>query len=272
MHISIQPTVLLAIADHKRRVLEEKASLGRKNRRVIGILVGTVAEGTIEVSNSYSIPFEEHRGQSNSFYIDTLFQKQMFDLYHKVYSYEAVVGWYSTSEQFLPSDPKIHKTLGFTDKHILLCTDCEECLSEFEKYKSPVTAYAFDSVNSELKPRFVESCIEFTEVEQIAINKRDDNAFDIRDFVESLGVLDAELKKISKYLNTVGDDAVNSQATSQILSLVQDAINLLSSGGKEMSLIILMEARNIAMGYTIGKLMSSIVAIQQLVANKQKNA
>ena len=50
---NVHPLVLLSIVDHFNRV-----NLKRRNKRVVGALLGNVVDDVVEVVNSYAIPFE----------------------------------------------------------------------------------------------------------------------------------------------------------------------------------------------------------------------
>ena len=51
--VIMHPLVLLSVADHYHRVARGT------RKRVVGILLGTVYRGKIDVTNSFAVPFEE---------------------------------------------------------------------------------------------------------------------------------------------------------------------------------------------------------------------
>ncbi|ELA42447.1 uncharacterized protein VICG_00546 [Vittaforma corneae ATCC 50505] len=88
--VTIAPLVLLSVVDHYRRV---PAS------RVVGVLLGSANGSVINITNSFAIPFEE---KENSFFFDSSYLQNMFELFYKVNCAEKIVGWYH-------SGPKMHK-------------------------------------------------------------------------------------------------------------------------------------------------------------------
>lgn len=52
--VVIHPLVLLSAADHYHRVAKNT------RKRVVGILLGQISKGQVDVTNSYAVPFEEN--------------------------------------------------------------------------------------------------------------------------------------------------------------------------------------------------------------------
>jgi JAB1/Mov34/MPN/PAD-1 ubiquitin protease len=52
--VVIHPLVLLSAADHYHRVARNT------RKRVVGVLLGQVSKGKVDVTNSYAVPFEEN--------------------------------------------------------------------------------------------------------------------------------------------------------------------------------------------------------------------
>ena len=51
--VTMHPLVLLSAADHYHRVARGT------RKRVVGILLGSVSKGRVDVTNSFAVPFEE---------------------------------------------------------------------------------------------------------------------------------------------------------------------------------------------------------------------
>lgn len=50
--VVVHPLVLLSVVDHYTRVAKDT------RKRVVGILLGKVSRGRVDVTNSYAVPFE----------------------------------------------------------------------------------------------------------------------------------------------------------------------------------------------------------------------
>lgn len=87
--VTIAPLVLLSVVDHYKRL---------STPRVVGVLLGTSDRRSVNVTNSFAVPFEE---SGREFFLDTSYLQNMFDLYYKVNCKEKIVGWYH-------SGPKLH--------------------------------------------------------------------------------------------------------------------------------------------------------------------
>ena len=84
----VHPIVLLSVVDHYNRVAKDT------KKRVVGMLLGTVSKGVVDITNCYAVPFEEDDKDLNIWYIDHSFHEQMFGMYKKVNASEKLVGWY----------------------------------------------------------------------------------------------------------------------------------------------------------------------------------
>lgn len=51
--VVVHPLVLLSVVDHYNRVAKNT------NKRVVGIILGEISKGRVDVTNSYAVPFEE---------------------------------------------------------------------------------------------------------------------------------------------------------------------------------------------------------------------
>lgn len=97
---SIAPLVLLSVVDHYRRY---------NATRVVGVLLGNESSGIISITNSFAVPFEEYE---NSFFIDTSYLLNMFELFYKVNNKEKIVGWYHSGPKMYKNDIEISKSFN----------------------------------------------------------------------------------------------------------------------------------------------------------------
>ena len=59
------------------------------------------SQGTVDVTNSFAVPFEEDLRNPNIFFIDHDFLGTMFSMYKKVNARENIVGFYSTGPKVI---------------------------------------------------------------------------------------------------------------------------------------------------------------------------
>jgi len=100
---NVHPLVLLSIVDHFNRV-----NLKQRNKRVVGALLGWVTDNTVEVVNSYAIPFEEDPSQASIWFLDHLYHESMLAMMRKISQKEKFIGWYVTGDSFRAHDIQIN--------------------------------------------------------------------------------------------------------------------------------------------------------------------
>lgn len=71
--VKMHPIPLLSIVDHYERTVGNK-----KNKRVVGALLGEVVNGVYEMTNSYAIPFDEISKKNGVWFIDHNYHEEMF--------------------------------------------------------------------------------------------------------------------------------------------------------------------------------------------------
>ncbi|KAJ3398222.1 proteasome regulatory particle subunit, partial [Chytriomyces hyalinus] len=101
--VVVHPLVLLSVVDHFFRVARNT------NKRVVGVLLGQVNGDTVNVANSYALPFEEDEKDSSVWFLDHNYHEAMYDMCKKVNAKEKMVGWYHTGPKLRPSDLEINQ-------------------------------------------------------------------------------------------------------------------------------------------------------------------
>ena len=81
MNVVVHPLCLLSTVDHYNRVLGDSKG-GAK--RVVGVLLGSSTKGTVDVTNSFAVPFEEDAKNPGIFFLDHNYLDTMFKMYKKV--------------------------------------------------------------------------------------------------------------------------------------------------------------------------------------------
>ena len=100
--IVVHPLVLLSTVDHYNRVAKDT------KKRVVGGLLGTggVSGGTLDITNSFAVPFEEDLKNPAIWYLDHNYLETMFRMYKKVNARERILGFYSTGPKIKENDIK----------------------------------------------------------------------------------------------------------------------------------------------------------------------
>lgn len=98
----VHPIVLLSVVDHYNRVAKDT------KKRVVGMLLGTVSKGVVDITNCYAVPFEEDDKDLNIWYLDHSYHEQMFSMFKKVNASEKLVGWCARARS--PGPGAAHRT------------------------------------------------------------------------------------------------------------------------------------------------------------------
>ncbi|KAL6580949.1 26S proteasome non-ATPase regulatory subunit 7 A [Orobanche minor] len=114
--VVVHPLVLLSIVDHYNRVARDT------RKRVVGVLLGTSFRGTVDVTNSYAVPFEEDDRDPSIWFVDHNYHESMFSMFRRINAKEHVVGWYSTGPKLRENDLNIHGLFNDFQKGRCSCT------------------------------------------------------------------------------------------------------------------------------------------------------
>ena len=75
----VHPLVLFSVADHHAR-----SAARAPNKRVVGVLLGQDNGKSVNVANSFAIPFEEDEKDSKTWFLDHNYIEGMWDMFKKV--------------------------------------------------------------------------------------------------------------------------------------------------------------------------------------------
>ncbi|VDO44325.1 unnamed protein product [Brugia timori] len=106
--VVVHPLVLLSVVDHFNRV-----SKTQNVKRVVGVLLGSMKPNrTLDIANSFAVPFDEDERDKKTWFLDMDYLESMYGMFHKVSIFffvaarEKIVGWYHTG-------PKLCQQLRF---------------------------------------------------------------------------------------------------------------------------------------------------------------
>uniref|UniRef100_A0A915DZK2 MPN domain-containing protein n=1 Tax=Ditylenchus dipsaci TaxID=166011 RepID=A0A915DZK2_9BILA len=120
--VVVHPLVLLSVVDHFNRV-----SHSQKVKRVVGVLLGSMkADKTLDIANSFAVPFDEEEKDKNTFFLDSDYLESMYAMFYKVAAKEKVVGWYHTGPKLCKNDIAVNDKLKkFTPNPVLVIIQAE---------------------------------------------------------------------------------------------------------------------------------------------------
>ncbi|KAH3661553.1 hypothetical protein OGAPHI_006401 [Ogataea philodendri] len=298
-NVSVAPLVLLSVVDHYERVMKStSASSSQASKRVVGVILGdNTQKGSIKVTNSFAIPFEEDVNSPDIWFLDHNFIENMLDMFKKISAKEKLIGWYHSGPKLKSSDLKINEIFKkFTPSPLLLIVD----VNSTDKIDIPTDSYVSieeikeDGSSSEKTFVHLPSTILAEEAEEIGVEHL---LRDIRDQAcgnlsvrltnnfKSLISLKDRLSTIVNYLNriTTGELPVNHV----ILGKLQDIFNLLPNLGafsadlvegsseesqnKRLSAAFNVKTNDELMILYVSSLVRSIIAFNDLIENKIQN-
>jgi len=101
VNVKVHPVVIF-------NILDQYVRRGEKQDRVIGTLLGSYYDGTIEIKNSFPVPHTE----SDQVAVDMEFHRNMYELHQKTAPKEVIVGWYATGLDINENSVMIHEFYG----------------------------------------------------------------------------------------------------------------------------------------------------------------
>lgn len=268
--VVVHPLVLLSTVDHYNRVATKK--------RVVGVLLGTISKGVVDVTNSYAVPFEEEDQNASIWFLDHNFHEHMWSMFKKVNARENVIGWYSTGPKIRPADLEINELFRrYTPNPVLVIIEVQP-----KELGIPTKAYvAMEEANeetSETKKAFqhIPSEIGALEAEEVGVEHllRDVKdttistlATRIHDKISSLKSLISHLREMNIYLEHVckGTLPINHQ----IIGYLQDIFNLSPNlNVEELVRSFAVKTNDMMLAIYLSSLIRSVIALHNLIINK----
>jgi len=265
--------VLLSVADHHARAVSRNT-----NKRVIGVLLGQDNGKTINVANSFGIPFEEDEKDSKTWFLDHNYIEGMYEMFKKVNARERLIGWYHTGPKLRASDQEINDLFKrYIARPIMVIVDVRP-----ETVGIPTDAYfAVEEIKddgTETRKTFLHcpSAIEAEEAEEIGVEHllrdiKDSTtttlATRVSEQLSSLRGLQSRLSDVQKYLVEVA--AGTMPVNHQIIYHLQDALNLLPDlNDPDTTQSFATSTNDELLVVYLSSLLRAVIALHALVDNK----
>ncbi|XP_049850053.1 uncharacterized protein LOC126320749 [Schistocerca gregaria] len=269
--VIVHPLVLLSAVDHFNRLSTNST------QRVVGVLLGSVSKGTVDVTNSYAVPFEEEKPNSSIFFLDQNYHENMWSMFKKVSAREKVVGWYSTGPKIRPSDLYINELFRqYTPNPVFVIID-----AQLIEVGIPTKAYvsveeALENGKTANRFQHIASIIEALEAEEVGVEHllrdvKDTNisalATQINNKVSALKSLIVRIGEMHAYLNDVVSGKLTANHT--IINQIQEIFNLVpnTAQGYMIKAFNVQINDNMLVIY-ISSLIRAIISLHNLINNK----
>ncbi|CAF5113617.1 unnamed protein product, partial [Rotaria magnacalcarata] len=119
--VVVHPLVLLSVVDHFNRM----GKIGN-SQRVVGVLLGSLKNKILDVSNSFALPFDEEEKEKEVWFLDHEYLENMHTMYRKVNARERIVGWYHTGPKLHRNDISINELIrGYQPDSVLVIIDAK---------------------------------------------------------------------------------------------------------------------------------------------------
>eukprot|EP01090_Pellita_catalonica_P021370 TRINITY_DN7985_c0_g1_i4.p1 TRINITY_DN7985_c0_g1~~TRINITY_DN7985_c0_g1_i4.p1 ORF type:complete len:322 (-),score=62.60 TRINITY_DN7985_c0_g1_i4:13-978(-) len=270
--VTVHPLVLLSVVDHYNRIARDTS------KRVVGVLLGEVIKGEVDVTNSYAIPFDEDLKNPDIWFVDRNYHENMFAMFKKVNARERVVGWYSTGPMIKRNDIIINEEWKrYTPNAVLVLIDVK-----LQEVGIPTKAYiAQEEISkdgTECKSQFVHipSIIGAIEAEEVGVEHllRDIHdtsistvASDVNAKLLSLKSLVSRLKDMYDYLGLVCEGKLPVNQT--IIAQMQDIFNLLPNlNVEELIQSFAVKTNDMMLVIYLSSLIRGVIALHNLLNNK----
>eukprot|EP00658_Telonema_sp_P-2_P033422 TRINITY_DN24538_c0_g1_i1.p1 TRINITY_DN24538_c0_g1~~TRINITY_DN24538_c0_g1_i1.p1 ORF type:complete len:317 (+),score=99.17 TRINITY_DN24538_c0_g1_i1:216-1166(+) len=273
--VVVHPLVLLSTVDHFSR------AGGGPRKRVVGVLLGDVSKGVVNVTNSFAVPFDEDDKHAGTWFLDHDFLEQMYEMFRKVAAKEKIVGWYSTGPKIKPVDIEVHDLFrNYTPNPVYVVIDVKakemgtttEAYVALEEDKEDGTCavYTFHHVPSEIGAEEAEEI----GVEHLLRDIKHANSSTLSQQVSlrvgAMKGLHSRLQDMMKYLENVLHKKL--PVNNEIIGIVQDIFNLLPNLSiEEMVKAFAVKTNDMSLVIYLSSMIRSIIALHNMIDNKIEN-
>jgi translation initiation factor 3 subunit F len=196
LQCKVHPLVVFNVLDHYSRRSEN-------NDRVIGTLLGLVADGTVEITNCFPVPHTENETVA----VDMEFHRNMFELHQRVAPRETIVGWYATGSDITESSHLLQdfysKEISASPVHLTIDTALQNNSVALNAYVSTTVTFADKPLLSNFQP--IPAELKSYEAEKIGVDTLVKAAYGEENLVDDLQSLEASIVRLQDMLNTVSE-------------------------------------------------------------------
>jgi len=248
-------------------------------KRVVGVLLGEVNKGVVDVTNSYAVPFEEDPRKPEIWFVDHNYHENMYSMFKKVNAKEAVVGWYSTGPTIRPADLEINELWRrYTPNPVMVIINVAPTeIGIPTKAYVTVEEVSKDGTETRMQFQHIPSEIGAVEAEEVGVEHllRDIHdtsistvASNVNAKLLSLKSLVAHLKEMHEYLSNVCEGKL--PINHVIVNQLQDIFNLLpNTSVEELVRAFAVKTNDMMLVIYLSSLIRSIIALHNLINNKQ---
>ncbi|KAJ2160117.1 proteasome regulatory particle subunit [Coemansia sp. RSA 552] len=273
--VVVHPLVLLSVVDHYNRVAKGS------RKRVVGVLLGQVDGDSVNIANSFAVPFEEDEKNPAVWFLDHNYVDTMRDMFKKVNAKERIVGWYHNGPKLRSSDLQISElfkryasnpvlvVIDVQPKAIGVPTDAYFAVEDIHGDGTTATK-TFEHVPSEIGAEEAEEIGVEHLLRDIKDNASGTLATRITHQLTSLRGLAERLAEIRTYLQQVLDDRL--PVNSEIIQNLQDIFNLLPNLAipDDAPAFVVQSNDEYALIY-VSAMARAIIALHDLINNKIEN-
>ncbi|RYQ83882.1 hypothetical protein Ahy_B10g102759 isoform B [Arachis hypogaea] len=238
--VIVHPLVLLSIVDNYNRVAKDT------RKRVVGVLLGSTLKGTVDVTNSYAVPFEEDDKDPSIWFLDHNYHESIY----------------------VPNPVLV--IIDVEPKELGIPTKAYYAVEEVKENATQKSQKVFVHVPSEIAAHEVEEI----GVEHLLRDVKDTTistlATEVSGKLTALKGLDARLKEIRSYLDLVIDGKL--PLNHEILYHLQDVFNLLPNlNVSDLIKAFAVKTNDMMLVIYLSSLIRSVIALHNLINNKMLN-
>jgi translation initiation factor 3 subunit F len=201
VNVKVHPVVIF-------NILDQYVRRGEKQDRVIGTLLGSFSDGTIEIKNSFPVPHTE----SDQVAVDMEFHRNMYELHQKTAPKEVIVGWYATGLDINENSVMIHEfyskeTSIPTVAHLLVDTTfSQDTTMGLRAYIGTPVTFGDKQLGSYFQPIPLE--IRSMDIDRVGldiISRTKESASGVSEFYSDLHNLEGSMSTLATLLDSVSE-------------------------------------------------------------------
>ncbi|KAK5836739.1 hypothetical protein PVK06_012539 [Gossypium arboreum] len=254
--VIVHPLVLLSIVDNYNRVAKDT------RKRVIGVLLGTSFKGTVDVTNSYAVPFEEDEKDPSIWFLDHNYHESMFSMFKRINAFHVILKFIPLIDCFWCFGYVPNPVLVIIDvqpKELGIPTKAYYDVEEVKENATQKSQKVFVHVPSEIAAHEVEEI----GVEHLLRDVKDTTistlATEVTGKLTALKGLDARLREIRGYLDL---DVFNLLPNLNVNDLIKAFADFP---------FIALQTNDMMLVMYLSSLIRSVIALHNLINNKMLN-